>query len=1119
MRPLARWGSLPLLATPVGTWALGLGEIELHSALNQPLDAEIELVSATADELATLQVSLAPVDSFERYGLDRPAFLASVEFEVGRSSTGADIIRVSSPVSISEPFVTMLVEAEWGRGRLLREYTVFLDPPVLLPSDAPVQPVAPAQTRAPQTTATGGAISRTVPAQTAPAQPAAVAPPSTPLAADGTTFGPVQDGQTLWSIASTYAPAGTSVNQAMVAIYRANPEAFGGNMNLLRRGAILRIPPGSSMSTISGAEAAAEVRRQGDAWSPGAGAPAETEERLVLVPPTEVSSGAGAGVSPQESPAEVDALRSQVESLQQQLNDQERLLEVRNQEFADLQNQLATNIPADEATVEASSAAAADPGRALESEQLFVDEAASATDSQSAAGPIEPLADELTDAQPLVEASATETEQTPVQTAAPSPQTAPTLPAEPAPTLVDRIIAALTSTTALIGGGIVLILIGALMFMRRRKDDVEDATGQWEALEADLDQQDEDVAATARLRAGADDDSEALAQAAAPPAHEAEAGDATGQFSGVFEEPGAASEAAVDDTLSSQTLSSQTVINLDQADPIAEADFHMAYGLYDQAADLVSKALEADPDNKAYRLKLLEVFFVWGNKDSFLESARALKADVGETDSDWAKVIIMGKQICPDDELFADAQAAAGNVDVDLEAGDAPGLDFAFDEQEASEPVVDLGAADDSVDLDFGDLAGEDNAGEEATQEIPAVSSAGLAAVGLAEFASEDEALDIGERTQAGLEAALFEVDEEAEKTSPGASLTDDLGDDSSVVTQESPTIESPAGGGIDLDLGTDMGLSADDLSTDDVLDITAESPTVDSVSPADDDAPTMEMLSAEAETVESAALAGSELPTVETPTLESPMADLEADDGPSVDPTAELDLGDLGLDVSDIEGLDAALGENAELDDESGDTQEQPQVQADDALLSATGVTQVLTEEDLESHDLVDLTNSQLQTLGDSDETQLAPGFDDRPSHADTEIISRPEEMEQLGAEETIDIDLDDFSEALEGSDTVEQPRTSDFDDSFFADASDTPIDLDVGVSPLGSDDPTGTDGLGPLDAQTMTEVGTKLDLARAYIDMGDPEGAKSILEEVLSEGDNGQREEAQSLIDALPA
>ena len=139
---------------------------------------------------------------------------------------------------------------------------------------------------------------------------------------------------------------------------------------------------------------------------------------------------------------------------------------------------------------------------------------------------------------------------------------------------------------------------------------------------------------------------------------------------------GAAAAAPVD-----ETLSSQTVINLDQADPVAEADFHMAYGLYDQAAELVQKALDAQPTRRDLKLKLLEVFFVWGNKDAFLAAAQSLRGEIGKAaDADWDKVVIMGKQICPDEPLFAETTGAPGVVDVDLEAGgDAP-LDLAFDE-------------------------------------------------------------------------------------------------------------------------------------------------------------------------------------------------------------------------------------------------------------------------------------------------------------------------------------------------------------------------------------------------------------------------------------------------------
>ncbi len=117
----------------------------------------------------------------------------------------------------------------------------------------------------------------------------------------------------------------------------------------------------------------------------------------------------------------------------------------------------------------------------------------------------------------------------------------------------------------------------------------------------------------------------------------------------------------------------------------------MAYGLYDQAAELVQKALDAAPNRRDLKLKLLEVFFVWGNKDAFLSAAQSLRKEIGQkADPDWDKVVIMGKQICPDERLFAEATSAGGQVDVDLQAGDSP-LDLAFDEAEEEGVDLDLG--------------------------------------------------------------------------------------------------------------------------------------------------------------------------------------------------------------------------------------------------------------------------------------------------------------------------------------------------------------------------------------------------------------------------------------------
>ena len=122
-------------------------------------------------------------------------------------------------------------------------------------------------------------------------------------------------------------------------------------------------------------------------------------------------------------------------------------------------------------------------------------------------------------------------------------------------------------------------------------------------------------------------------------------------------------------------MSSESAVNLDQGDPLAEADFHMAYGLYDQAADLVRIALEREPDRRDLRLKLLEIYFVWGNKDAFLQTAKELAATRDRAPAgEWDKIVIMGKQICPDEPLFASSagsgRGAGALVDLNLEGGE-----------------------------------------------------------------------------------------------------------------------------------------------------------------------------------------------------------------------------------------------------------------------------------------------------------------------------------------------------------------------------------------------------------------------------------------------------------------
>ena len=117
-----------------------------------------------------------------------------------------------------------------------------------------------------------------------------------------------------------------------------------------------------------------------------------------------------------------------------------------------------------------------------------------------------------------------------------------------------------------------------------------------------------------------------------------------------------------------ETISTEAALDLDQADPLAEADFHMAYGLYDQAVDLVRMALQNSPDRNDLKLKLAEIHFVAGDTDQFLTVARDLRKTLGPG-GDWDRIVIMGRQLAPDEAMFAGGVQDAG-VDLSLEGGD-----------------------------------------------------------------------------------------------------------------------------------------------------------------------------------------------------------------------------------------------------------------------------------------------------------------------------------------------------------------------------------------------------------------------------------------------------------------
>lgn len=389
---------LPLaLALALGSsqaLALGLGQIEVRSGLNQPLEAEIPVVS-TAGEAEALKVRLASPDAFARVGLDRPATLAAnLEFAVATDDRGRTVIRVSTPNEIVEPFLTFLLEVDWGKGRMLREYTVLLDSPTMAPIQGAPAATTPISDAPPQQAEVLPPPSLPEPAETpAPidstAAPAPTPEPQAPVATESPGFasdsyGPVAAGETLWSIASRTRPdSDVSVNQMMVALLRANPDAFiGNNINRLKSGAVLRIPGRDDAVATAAAEAAAQVREQTQAWrdtvqpapqpaqadsytglvEPESASSAAPDSRLELTPPSSDSgsasatqSGASAGGEGRELRADLARsreeagalkqenveLKSRVGELEKLQGDSSRLIELKDSELAAAQRRLA----------------------------------------------------------------------------------------------------------------------------------------------------------------------------------------------------------------------------------------------------------------------------------------------------------------------------------------------------------------------------------------------------------------------------------------------------------------------------------------------------------------------------------------------------------------------------------------------------------------------------------------------------------------------------------------------------------------------------------------------------------------------------------------------------------
>ena len=993
-----------LVALPSASFALGLGDIRLLSPLNAPLDAEIELVDVTPEELQSLKAQIASRDTFTRYGLEWPVFLGSVQVKTQRGADGRQVIKLKSSDTITEPFITLLVEVNWARGRLVREYTMLLDPPVYTPGQTPASN-APVAAPAAGAGAHEGAIARG--SQVPPSQDTSSISPSAPdessaprpmsagagssASAAGGTSHTVKRGETLSQIATSASGAATNSPQTrswMLAIYQANPVAFDKNMNLLRSGAVLRIPENSDASAISPAEANGEIRRQYAAWrstGTAGSAPVNEPGRLRLVTPTE-NDGAGTG----SANSDTKALQGRVKDLEGQLSESKRLLELRNAELARLQSQIeGQGKPASAAPAPTPAPPVAAVPAPAPAEQQPLAQA----EAPTAAAP--PVAEEpAPSAEPVPTPTPAETEAA-ARAHRPHPMPNPTgADSGGIGDLLKEYWWALALLVVAIGG-----FLGMRAFRSRRQSEFDDSLGRLA------------VAGAASMDRGF------AAGGETSPVRPLTAATDDGAFlveeSGTHERPrfpgGAAPTAqAARHVSSDETISSETAINLDQGDPLAEADFHMAYGLYDQAADLIRIAISREPNRRDLKLKLLEVFFVWGNKEQFLHSARELADTRAEAaPGEWEKIVIMGKQLAPEDPLFSGGGAISGatdgGVDLDLEGGESR---VDFDLLGDSVPGHNDG---EGVDLDIGSALGDHDSTGTAT----------------------DHAFNLDNTfTKNASTGTTRQMTQKISREEPD-DLMPEFGAES-----EGPTVEQP------------------------------------------------------------------QLASQKDPTIRQKVA-MALKQGHSAEQTAELAIDDLGLDLGALDTVDQpGLGASSDaptlvagMDERSRRVMEEAQrrAQKEDHDPAATAAWR-MDDSDLHA------------VLGSEDENE--PGEFDPSSTARLAALSKDSDVDfDLG-----DVDADGVGEA-------------DADGIHHHAHRGNGLDLDVGAATVPDTAFTATQKLASddlalpdLEPVTMSEVGTKLDLARAYMDMGDPEGARNILDEVMTEGSVAQKQEAQRLLESLP-
>lgn len=716
-------------AYPLSSGAIGLGDIRSNSHLNQPLSAKIELLSTSTQEAKQVQVRLASSDVFNRVGIDRPAYLNSLKF-TSTIQNGKPVILVSSSQPIKEPFLNFLLEVSWPKGQLLKEYTVLLDPPVLLQSSNtsesnaaavraepkaaggfvqrpnPVQRQLPVRNQQGQVSVRDGIkLDSPAPQQATPAQQNKPAPSRSRKSKYR-----VKSGDTLYKIAARVKPRGISADQMMVALFRANPDAFRkGNINRLKAGSKLKVPSTSKAKSLGNSAAKKVIRQHYAEWKQyrkklaGKTVPqksVKTQARGKQTPKNtraknstgkahlEVmgsKSGSNAKANNKVSAAgktriaqldkqlslaqealvskkrENTELKSRVTEMESIIQKKNRLITLKNSQIAKLQNSLSKSSSTPKVTPNNTAATPKIPTNKDISAHIANranQDAGNITRTQQpsnntvATPPANNQKTPKAQQESLTPAALAEKR----RAAAISEDSGDTTPVANTgfkPEKENSLLELLSSPiVAAAGAGSILLLLFGWLLLSRRKNKASKGTD--DDTQAALDNLDNDFASL-------DDDLNV----------DVDNFDSNGDGDDFFNDlesdqqdiDSAHSTDAFSTAENPQTDNVSTALDSEEDDILQEADVYIVYGLHEQAEAELKKAIKDNPNKLEYRHKLLENYLASNNKEAFDTQAEEIyKLDGPNKASIWEKVIEMGRKISPDNALYQAAEDSSANL-------------------------------------------------------------------------------------------------------------------------------------------------------------------------------------------------------------------------------------------------------------------------------------------------------------------------------------------------------------------------------------------------------------------------------------------------------------------------